>query len=205
MIQSIGNHKVTNASIEDPIVDAMLSGEKVKILYSDPPWGSGNLKYWVTINKKMTGQVFTPLTYDKLLDRIKDLTLKHVDGHVFIEIGNNWENEVMDHVKTYLYNIQKFTLLYRSGSKILPCIMLYGGTSPKYSYNNHIYNPTNQTGAVVAQGCIKAVAEPNAIVLDPCCGMGYTARAAVANGMRFRGNEFNAKRLQKTIEFLESA
>jgi hypothetical protein len=31
------------------------------------------------------------------------------------------------------------------------------------------------------------------------------ARAAVNAGMRFRGNEFNAKRLQKTIDFLEKA
>jgi predicted methyltransferase len=36
-------------------------------------------------------------------------------------------------------------------------------------------------------------------ILDPCCGMGYTAQIAIDNGMYFYGNELNAKRLQKTI------
>lgn len=44
MIQTIGPHKVTNASVEQPEVDQMLVGERVSILYSDPPWGDGNLK-----------------------------------------------------------------------------------------------------------------------------------------------------------------
>jgi DNA modification methylase len=82
--------------------------------------------------------------------------------------------------------------------------MMYGATDPKYKFNTQIYDPTNKTGADVSKNCIKAVAEEGAIVLDPCCGMGYTARAAVANKMRFRGNEFNSKRLQKTIDFLHS-
>jgi DNA modification methylase len=204
MIQTIGEHKITNASIEDSIVDSMLTGEKIRILYSDPPWGTGNLKYWVTMNKKMTGKDFAPLTYDKLLDRIKDLTTKYVDGHVFIEIGVKWEKEVTEHMSTYLTNIEKFVMLYRSGSKMLPCLMMYGATDPKYKFNTQIYDPTNKTGADVSKNCIKAVAEEGAIVLDPCCGMGYTARAAVANKMQFRGNEFNSKRLQKTIDFLHS-
>ena len=204
MIQTIGLHKITNASIEDSIVDQMLVGEKVRILYSDPPWGTGNLKYWATINKKMTGKEFSPLTYDKLLDRIKDLSIKYVDGHVFIEVGVKWEDEVTQHMASYLTNIQSFVTLYRSGSKILPCILMYGSTNQKYKFDTQIYNPTNQTGQEVAKNCIKAVAEEGAIVLDPCCGMGYTARAAIASKMRFRGNEFNSTRLQKTIDFLAS-
>jgi hypothetical protein len=29
--------------------------------------------------------------------------------------------------------------------------------------------------------------------------MGYTAQAAIDNGLAFRGNELNAKRLEKTV------
>jgi len=36
------------------------------------------------------------------------------------------------------------------------------------------------------------------ICLDPMCGMGFTAQAAVNRGMRFFGNELNLKRLEKT-------
>ena len=39
----------------------------------------------------------------------------------------------------------------------------------------------------------------NPIVLDPCCGMGYSAQAALDYGFSFRGNELNRKRLDKTL------
>ena len=42
-------------------------------------------------------------------------------------------------------------------------------------------------------------AVPGGIILDPMCGMGYTAEAAKSNRMRFRGNELNQHRLDKTI------
>ena len=42
-------------------------------------------------------------------------------------------------------------------------------------------------------------------VLDPCCGMGYTAKFALENNLIFRGNEINGKRLQCTIDKLEKA
>jgi predicted methyltransferase len=41
-------------------------------------------------------------------------------------------------------------------------------------------------------------------VFDPCCGKGYTARAAVASGMMFRGIELNPKRAAVTVEWLRS-
>jgi len=41
------------------------------------------------------------------------------------------------------------------------------------------------------------------IVLDPMCGMGYTAQATVDRGICFYGNELNEKRLGKTVKRLE--
>ena len=40
MIKTIGRHKVTNASIDDKIVDTMLAGEKVSVTVAD-----GELKF----------------------------------------------------------------------------------------------------------------------------------------------------------------
>lgn len=51
----IGVHKVTCGCITSPQVDKMLAGETVRVLYSDPPWGDGNLNYWKTIKKRMDG------------------------------------------------------------------------------------------------------------------------------------------------------
>lgn len=201
-MQVIGQHKLTNASIESPLVDEMLDGEVINVLYSDPPWGSGNLKYWVTMNKKMTGAVFAPLSYDQLLSRLYELIERYVRGHVFIETGKQWAEQVrVDFLKRF-FSVKTFTLKYKSGARFLECVLIAATTGSQYEFN---YDPTNQVGAVVAKNCVGAVAVPGGIVLDPCCGMGYTARAAVAAGMKFRGNEFNAARLAKTEEFLRSA
>ena len=52
MIYNIKNHKVQNADIMQGIDNLMLN-EKADFIYSDPPWGQGNLKYWQTMNVKM--------------------------------------------------------------------------------------------------------------------------------------------------------
>ena len=43
------------------------------------------------------------------------------------------------------------------------------------------------------------------VVLDPMCGMGYTAQATAGMGLTFRGNELNATRLRKTIDRLQKS
>ena len=49
---------------------------------------------------------------------------------------------------------------------------------------------------------VRVVLVPGGVVLDPCCGKGFTARAAVAAGMRFRGVELNPARAEVTVAWL---
>lgn len=204
-IKKIGPHTITCASIENPIVDLMLQGHgrKVRVLYSDPPWGDGNLKYWATQNRKMTGAVFTPLTYDALVNRILDLTQKYVQGHIFIETGLRWEKMLMDSfAKAGLLNVQSHRMEYASGSKMLVNVAVSASNIPSTPFGqlpdvaaiDYIAEVIRATGAV-----------PGSLVLDPCCGMGYTAAAAIKTGMVFAGNEFNSVRLAKTIKRLEAS
>lgn len=201
MIKVIGDHKVTNASIEDPIVDRMLAGEKVNIFCSDPPWGDGNLKYWATMNRKMSGREFTPINYETLIGRIRELITRYVDGHVLLDTGIRWEQQTIEMLVPVVHRIRSFRVRYRSGSRMLECVTLAGVTDP--SYPDMPFDPTGMHGYEVPRRCVQSVATPGGIVFDPCCGMGYAAKAAVASGMRFRGNEFNPVRLAKTIKFLE--
>lgn len=201
MIQTIGQHKITNDTIESPVVDAMLAGEKVDVFYADPPWGDGNLKYWVTLNKKHTGKEFVPLTYSALIDRITGLIKNYVDGHVFIETGLKWEEETVAALQGIVKNINVYRLKYRSGKDLRENVLIYGVTNTQHQTMK--FDPTGMSGFAVPKKCVESVAKPGGIVFDPTCGMGYTAKAAVQAGMRFRGNEFNAKRLQKTIDFLK--
>lgn len=201
MIQKIGNHKVVNASIDNPIVDTLFqAGEKASVFYSDPPWGDGNLRYWVTINKRMTGAEYTPLSYEALISRITGLIRNHTEGHVFIETGKAWEQETVEALQSVIHKIRVYKLLYRSGSKMLENILIYGVTDP--SIPTMTFDPTGMSGVEVVNKCVGSISTPDGILFDPCCGMGYSANAALKSGMRFYGNEFNAKRLQKTIDRL---
>lgn len=201
-IMHYGKHKVTNASIADTDIDNMLQNERVSILYSDPPWGDGNLNYWATMNQKMNGQKVTQLTYDQLIFRLNQLIHTYVDGYVFIETGVRWENELAKALEQTTKEIKIFRTLYRSGSRILENSLIAGVTNARYHINA---NPTGMTGYPVPLHCIQSCNVSNGVVLDPCCGLGYTARAAIECNLSFRGNEFNLKRLQKTIAILQKS
>lgn len=193
-IKTLGSHKISCASIESPVVDKMLQGTKAKLLYSDPPWGDGNLKYWVTMNKKMTGNEFSPLSYRQLLDRIYEIIDKYVEGHIMIETGPRWVDALLADLGAKYFNARSIKLEYSGG---LPCFLVYASTSPDVNYTGV---PVNKTGQKVVSELVGAVTNPGDVVIDPCCGMGYTAQACLNSGALFRGNEFNVKRIEKTIK-----
>jgi 16S rRNA G966 N2-methylase RsmD len=51
MITDIGIHRVQHGDIMNGL-DELMEGDKADFIYSDPPWGQGNLTYWQTMNKK---------------------------------------------------------------------------------------------------------------------------------------------------------
>ena len=206
-MKEIGPHRITCASVESPLVDEMLRGKKAAVLYSDPPWGDGNAKFWATINKKMTGKVFAPLTYEQLLNRIDQLVEKHVHGRVFIETGPRSVDQLAARFAGKYHNVGKTALSYKGGGEIYPCWLVSATTTPSLPpFHVEQLLGVGGTGAKTVLEWIVAHdhLSGGSIVLDPFCGMGYTARAAVHVGMTFYGNEFNEKRLGKTLEFLES-
>jgi DNA modification methylase len=198
-IHQYGDHLITNADICSKVVDEMARKNTVNVMYTDPPWGDGNLKYWTTINEKMTGDKFTPLTYDQLIGRLDELIKKYVKGYVFIETGLRWTDKFMDHF-SYLHNMEVIELEYLSSGKVIknPCI--FGGTAPQFKFGHQLEYLRD---AASVREILSLVTKAGDVVMDPCCGMGYTAQGCVDLGLKFRGNEFNTKRLGKTIARLE--
>ncbi len=202
MITIIGPHKVNCGSLVSGEVDQMLAGETVAVFYSDPPWGDGNLAYWKTMAKKMTGQDLAQVNHDQMYDRIMELIAKHVRGWVFVETGLRWRDYVVQRfLNGNLGAIATFRLQYGSGAKLYDNVLVCGSTVPANPLSD-AFNPSGLRGAKLVQYVVGSVARSGGLVLDPCCGMGYTAKAAVAAGMRFAGNELNQARLDKTIAFL---
>ena len=194
----IGKHTVSNEDVQHVDFNKLLEGSKAHILYTDPPWGDGNMKYWCTLNKRHTGQEIEAMSYKTLIKIIKDMIKNHVDGYVFLETGNQWLDETLEDIKDVIYNQKVYSLRYKSGSKLLTNPVIVGTTNP----NLVLPNLDALEGAIDEHSlkiAIPLLAKEGAILLDPTCGMGNSARSAIQNKMRFVGNEFNSKRLEKTI------
>ncbi len=202
MVRKIGIHTVSNNDINKVDFTKLLEGKKAHILYTDPPWGDGNMKYWCTINKRMTGANHEPLSYSSLILLIKEIIRNNVDGYVFIETGKKWLDSTLKELDDVIFNKQVFMLTYKAGSSILENPVIVGSTRPE----NLLPTGLNDLEGALDENSLKIaiplLAKENAILLDPCCGMGNSARSAIDNNMVFVGNEFNAKRLDKTVASL---
>ena len=198
----IGKHTVSNEDVQNVDFNKLLNGEKAHILYTDPPWGDGNMKYWCTLNKCHTGQENEPMTYKKLIGIIKEMIINHVDGYVFLETGNKWLDETIKDLEGVLFNQEVYQLTYKSGSKVLPNPVIVATTNPNITLPDlkDLEGALDENSLKIA---IPLLAKEGAILLDPTCGMGNSARGAIKNKMRFVGNEFNSKRLEKTINSLK--
>jgi len=200
MIKNIGKHRIRHGDIHDEKGIATLVGNrKADIYYSDPPWGSGNLKYWDTMNKKMnnidtsTGNFDVDVFLKTVLSHAADKT----EGWVVIEYGKRWIQKVIDFAEeaglTYCTQIET---VY-SGQN-LPMEIIFFHTEGKM--------PLDATPIYHLKGykCTREVFKllrpaDGGLGMDLCCGMGYTAQACIDNNMSFVGNELNRARLEKTI------
>ena len=203
MIKVIGKHKVKHSNVMLGI-DDLMAGQKADVMYSDPPWGQGNLNYWQTINKRHTGTTPEEINLDAFINQIFSIAKKHSKGVVFIEYGMKWEKQIISYGESHgLIHIGRATPKYKAGSVFLPLHLHIFHREVVVMPEDYFLSINDTFGIETLRRAIDPFVVPDGIALDPCCGMGYTARIAVENGMAFRGNELNAKRLQKTIDFLE--
>lgn len=202
MIFNVGQHRVRHGDINDPALDTFLGGTMADIFYSDPPWGEGNLKYWNTMNRKMNGAVpeAKVLQVAPFLDRVLSLAAQHTNGWVVIEYGQRWTEMVKNLAEEKgLFHCGTVTAVY--GSTNLPLDILVFHTAGVRPIN--LAPIRNLKGYACVKAVFKLLAPAEGgIGMDLCCGMGYTARACVDNGLTFVGNELNFTRLQETLKKL---
>lgn len=204
-IETYGRHRVCCGDVTNRAgLDELMAGFNPAILYSDPPWGTGNIGYWATMNKKMTGQSVSPATMPELLAAVFECA-RRTTRYVIIEYGCRWRSDIIG--AGFSVGLQHVGIIegrYGSGKEERPLdihVFTQGDPVPK-----EIWEATGTKG----YECVRRIVTPlaglvggDAIILDPCCGMGYTAQAAVDTGLRFFGNELNRIRLDKTIARLK--
>ena len=83
MITEINGHKVKNGDILDGI-DDLMQNDKADFIYSDPPWGQGNLKYWQTMNFKMNNVDRREIDYNNFINQLFSILSKYAKDKVLI-------------------------------------------------------------------------------------------------------------------------
>lgn len=202
----IGKHTVTNADLMFiDIHKELLDGKSVDIMYSDPPWGEGNLKYWQTIAKRHTGQTPNEVNYWAFLNKIFTIARDCVTEMVFIEYGQKWEADILDLAKQYgLFHVKTIQTLYNAGQVERPLdLHIFAKHQFLTLSQGCIDSVVNTKGQETLKQALTPFVKKGMSIIDPCCGMGYTAQFAINNQMTFYGNELNEKRLAKTIERLQ--
>lgn len=214
MIQRIGSHIVRHGDMMDGYDELRSQHGLCDYVYSDPPWGDGNLRYWRTMNKKMNAAapevaMIDPNSFDTnvFLSRFFQIVRDscHDDAVIWIEYGQRWRTEVVTlAARIGLQVMAQAQPVY--GSQKLPLDLFVMAFKPR-PFPGLTDFSTRLAGVHGFRTLVCATAgfplRPGETILDPCCGMGYTARLAVRNKMRFVGNELNAARLSKTVAILQ--
>ena len=200
-VYSVHQHRLVCGDITNSkVVETLMKNDKADIIYSDPPWGPGNQKYWHTMKEK--GSV--PQTdWMGFLRTFASVCSEHrtSEAPVFVEMGLRWIGDLDTVMKEVgLPLLGRWEIFY--GTKKKPfknTVAAYGADYPEFVL------PSPPHGEPVTRAILEAVVKKGDIVLDPCTGKGMTARITHKLGGVFRGSEMNVQRLHVTKQWLEKA
>lgn len=204
MIKTIGEHKVRSGSIMNGIGDLM-SGKKADIFFSDPPWGQGNLGYWNTMKKKQTGSGVNDVDNEDFLKKFFETVHRYAKGIVLVYYGVKYREDFARlAVKSGLINRGLVTVGYKGDGKVYPMdLHIFSKSKGVRVPSEFAKSLRGKYSGDLAEAIVAPFAVKDGILLDPCCGQGTMAYAAIQNGMKFRGNELNEKRAKDTSERIE--
>jgi len=122
MIRKIGRHIVRHGDVHNAEGIAELVGDtQADIFYTDPPWGTGTMKYFDTLNIKSNEGATPTGNYDvdAMLDILMYYAKNHSKGWVVVEFGKQWVDQVIERAeKAGLIYCDKVETLYANNLKM---------------------------------------------------------------------------------------
>ncbi len=172
------NHDIMTDDLED-----LMKGQMADLMYVDPPWGPGMLKYFRTKN----GQRVMVDSWRIFLARLREIWERYCKGPYFIKMGHEWVNDVVS--------------IFGTPEIIYPVFYANGKTSAliQGGGHGHEYMLSHKTGRDLVRDAIRYSGAWT--VLDPCSGYGMTGHACLdlvlgdpGRHMRVYLNELNPER-----------
>jgi hypothetical protein len=200
MITQIGVHRVQCGNLMDGI-DKLMDGQIADLVYSDPPWGEGNLKYWETIRQRHTGdKVRRENPLGPFLDKFFEVSAKYSKNVVIVLYGIQWESQVLEVASKHgLTRRHLCTPKYRAGSALLPVHLHVFSKTPIVIPEGYSEAVESRVGYASIEQRILPFLKSGQLLVDPCTGEGSTSQFAIDHDAVLYGNELNEKRLSKTI------
>lgn len=202
----VGPHRLLCGDITAGAVEQLMGHEKADVSYTDPPWGQGLLTQFATM---AGGEPRLP--WPKFLSTlVREVAAHTKPGRpIFIEMGRTWEADLMRSLSTGLLgspwcgndpderdDTKRWEVTYGARKNPRPSL-LFG-----LQTGDAVVMPSPPHGEAVTRAALVPFVKPSSVVLDPCTGLGMTARITVELGGVFRGVELNPKRLERTVEWL---
>lgn len=182
-------NRISNYDIMENNLDTLFDGVMADCMYSDPPWGAGNLKYWRTMNN----QCGHPVSWNSFLERLLFLYKIHCkeNSPLFLETGLRFEKDLI-----YIFGEPKHVFECIYGSKKNKNLVL--------CWNVDIVESLEGKSSVdLVYSALKQInLNSNSIIFDPCVGLGNTAKACKRLGYFCYANELNYKRMLRTKKIL---
>ncbi len=195
---TVGKHSLLCGDITAGAVDDLMGDERAGVIYSDPPWGPGNQQYWHTMRERGA----RPRTsWPDFLAAFCGVCARFraPGAPVFVEMGLRWVDDL--HLAMRQVGLEprrRWEITYGPKKKPLPNMLsLFGEQDVEVDLSN-------RHGEPATRAILSAVVKPGMIVLDPCTGLGMTARITHELGGLFRGTEMNATRLARTESWLRA-
>ncbi len=210
-IIKIGPHRLLCGDITAGAVWNLMGDEKADVIYSDPPWGPGNQQYWHTMRERGSA----PRTsWHDFVDTFAGVCASHAkeSAPVFVEMGMRWAEELAAAMSAAGFFMRhRWVVTYGPKKKPLPVTLNYFCRPSRWAVDHsglaqRITHgmPDPAHGEPVTANVLRQVVQPGSVVLDPCTGLGMTARWTHKLGAHFRGTEMNATRLERTLSWLRA-
>ncbi len=199
----LGQHRFVCADITLFGLGDLMAGDLADVAYSDPPWGPRNQQYWHTMNRRGS----EPQTsWPAFLDTFAAICRTHTTpfAPIFVEMGLRWMGDLDRAMGKFdLFPQKRWDILYGPKKSPLPNTLTLYASSKRAVEDSGAFDivmPELPHGEPVTKAVLSAVVKPGDVVLDPCTGLGMTARITHKLGGVFRGSELNRARLLRAIE-----
>jgi hypothetical protein len=199
----VGPHRLRHGDLMDGLGGLMKRDERADVVYVDPPWGPAALNYFQTINHQQTGAQRRAVAHAAFIDKLFGEIQRYAKGLVFVEYGQRWIAQVLEVAREHgLTHITTANPVYGAQRRPLHLhVFTMGDAVLTAGWQSHV---DGTRGYQTVRNAVLPVAVPGGVLLDPCCGLGYSAKVALESGMEFRGNELNRQRLQRTINLIKA-